>query len=98
MHSRETAMRCMQEKPNFGLFLGFRSNLGLRFVLLLFLSAENKWELIDAKGDSPGCLQEHSMVGYKDSLYVFGGEVGFSNGVETPLWTYNISVSFFVRD
>lgn len=33
------------------------------------------------------------MVGYKDTIYVFGGEVGFSNGVETPLWKYNIAVS-----
>lgn len=47
-----------------------------------------------SKGDSPGCLQEHSIVGYKDVLYVFGGEVGFSNGVETPLWMYHINVSF----
>ena len=46
-----------------------------------------------SKGDSPGCLQEHSIVGYKDVLYVFGGEVGFSNGVETPLWMYHINVS-----
>ena len=35
------------------------------------------------------------MVGYKDNLYVFGGEVGFSNGVETPLWMYNITVRKF---
>ena len=30
------------------------------------------------------------MVAYKDTLYVFGGEVGFSNGIETPLWMYDI--------
>ena len=61
---------------------------------LLFISAENKWELINnAKGDRPNCLQEHSMVGYKDTLYVFGGEVGFSNGIETPMWMYHINVS-----
>ena len=48
--------------------------------------------MINAKKDRPGCLQEHTMVGYKDNLYVFGGEVGFSNGVETPLWMYNITV------
>ena len=62
-------------------------------VILSLLAAENKWELIRAKGDNPGCLQEHSIVGYKDTLYVFGGEVGFSNGLETPLWMYNIPVS-----
>ena len=36
--------------------------------------------------------QEHTMIGYRDNLYIFGGEVGFSNGVETPLWIYNITV------
>ena len=36
--------------------------------------------------------QEHTMIGYRDNLYIFGGEVGFSNGVETPLWMYNITV------
>ena len=58
----------------------------------VFIAAENRWEQIDAKGDGPGCLQEHTLVGYKDHLYVFGGEVGFSNGLETPLWMYNITV------
>ena len=33
------------------------------------------------------------MVGYANTIYVFGGEVGFSNGVETPLWMYDITVS-----
>ena len=32
------------------------------------------------------------MIGYRDTLYIFGGEVGFSNGIETPLWMYNITV------
>ena len=36
------------------------------------------------------------MVGYKDNLYIFGGEVGFSNGLETPLWKYNIAVSLII--
>ena len=34
------------------------------------------------------------MVGYKDTLYVFGGEVGFSNGIETPMWMYHIKQQF----
>ena len=57
------------------------------------ISAEGQWEKLDTKGDFPGCLQEHSIVGYRNNLYVFGGEVGFSNGLETPLWMYNIVVS-----
>ena len=59
---------------------------------LYFLPAENKWELIPRSGDPPGCLQEHTMVGYRETIYVFGGEVGFSNGVETPLWMFDIKV------
>ena len=50
------------------------------------------WEQLRGSGDPPGCLQEHTMVGYRDELYVFGGEVGFSNGLETPLWIYSIKV------
>ena len=38
------------------------------------------------------------MIGYRDTLYVFGGEVGFSNGVETPLWMYNITVRHVMHD
>ena len=56
-------------------------------------AADNVWEQLQGKGDAPGSLQEHTMVGYRDTLYVFGGEVGFSNGIETPLWMYNIKVS-----
>jgi hypothetical protein len=63
------------------------------FKLVYCFPADNTWSLLDCNGDFPGSLQEHTMVGYRDSLYVFGGEVGFSNGVETPLWMYSISVS-----
>ena len=65
-------------------------------VLTLFVfvfSADNTWSQLEGSGDFPGSLQEHTMVGYRDTLYVFGGEVGFSNGVETPLWMYTVSVS-----
>ena len=31
-------------------------------------------------------------MAYKDGIYVFGGEVGFSAGTETPLWVYQIKV------
>lgn len=41
-------------------------------------------------GDRLPALQEHSAVAYKNCLYVFGGEVGFSAGTETPLWCYDI--------
>lgn len=44
-------------------------------------------------GERPPALQEHSAVAYKDCLYVFGGELGFSAGTETPLWVYNVKVT-----
>lgn len=43
-------------------------------------------------GERPPALQEHSAVAYKDCIYVFGGELGFSAGTETPLWVYNVKV------
>lgn len=45
------------------------------------------------EGERPPALQEHSAVAYKDCLYVFGGELGFSAGTETPLWVYNVKVT-----
>ena len=58
-------------------FLELRINIDLVFIHLMKLYP---------------FTQEHTMIGYRDNLYIFGGEVGFSNGVETPLWIYNITV------
>ncbi|XP_057660577.1 uncharacterized protein LOC130896456 [Diorhabda carinulata] len=52
-----------------------------------------KWYQIKPSGDKLPCLQEHTAVAYKDCLYVFGGEVGFSAGTETPLWIYDIKLN-----
>ncbi|KAK4875540.1 hypothetical protein RN001_011962 [Aquatica leii] len=49
-----------------------------------------KWQQLKPTGDKLPCLQEHTAVVYKDNIYVFGGEVGFSAGSETPLWVYGI--------
>jgi len=57
------------------------------------LPAESKWEELHPGGERPPALQEHSAVAYKDCLYVFGGELGFSAGTETPLWVYNVKVT-----
>ena len=73
----------------------FCDKLKLFDVFNLNFSADNVWEQLKSSGDPPGCLQEHTMVGYREELYVFGGEVGFSNGLETPLWIYSIKVHFF---
>lgn len=61
------------------------------------LSAESKWEELHPGGEKPPALQEHSAVAYKDCLYVFGGELGFSAGTETPLWVYNVKVITFAN-
>jgi hypothetical protein len=53
----------------------------------------NSWEELEVGGDGPGCLQEHSLVSHNNSLYVFGGEISFSNAAETPLWIYDIQVT-----
>lgn len=57
---------------------------------------ESRWEVLKPGGDTPPCLQEHSAVAYKDAIYVFGGELGFSACNETPLWVYNVKVSFAI--
>ncbi|CAG9854868.1 unnamed protein product [Phyllotreta striolata] len=52
-----------------------------------------KWHQVKPVGDKLPCLQEHTAIAYRDSIYVFGGEVGFSNGTETPLWVYDIKLN-----
>ena len=32
------------------------------------------------------------MVSWRQQLFVFGGEVGFSSGAQTPLWCYDTKV------
>ena len=56
------------------------------------VSAESRWEELHPGGERPPALQEHSAVAYKDCLYVFGGELGFSAGIDTPLWCYVVKV------
>ena len=65
----------------------------LIFYCFDWLTAESRWEQLQPSGERPPCLQEHSAVAYKDNIYVFGGEVGFSAGTETPLWVYHVKVS-----
>ena len=51
-----------------------------------------QWEELRGEGSRPLNLQEHTMVSWQQQLYVFGGEVGFSSGAQTPLWCYDIKV------
>lgn len=63
----------------------------------IFFTADSKWEELHPGGERPPALQEHSAVAYKDCLYIFGGELGFSAGTETPLWVYNVKVTYHPR-
>ncbi|XP_032301605.1 leucine-zipper-like transcriptional regulator 1 homolog isoform X1 [Coturnix japonica] len=52
--------------------------------------ARNEWEMLDCSGDGPGELEEHSMVAYKGTLYIFGGMVDSAfTQAKTPLWMYD---------
>ncbi|XP_043270691.1 uncharacterized protein [Venturia canescens] len=71
---------------------GRNGNLPLK-DLWRYSLAESRWEELHPSGERPPALQEHSAVAYKDCLYVFGGELGFSAGTETPLWVYNVKTN-----
>ncbi|XP_076326792.1 uncharacterized protein LOC143233864 isoform X3 [Tachypleus tridentatus] len=58
---------------------------------------QNKWEQIYCPGYSPPPLQEHTLVSWKDKLYVFGGEVGFASRGETPLWVFDTETKLWEK-
>ncbi|KAM6078431.1 kelch domain-containing protein 1-like isoform 1-T2 [Theristicus caerulescens] len=52
---------------------------------------KNEWEMLDCSRDAPEELEEHSMVAYKGTLYIFGGMVDSAfTQAKTPLWIYDI--------
>ncbi|XP_065344018.1 F-box only protein 42-like isoform X1 [Cloeon dipterum] len=68
---------------------GRNGNVGLK-DFWRYNIIEGRWEQLLTGGETPPCLQEHTAVAFKDCLYVFGGEVGFSSATETPLWVYQV--------
>lgn len=52
---------------------------------------DHTWVELKSIGDALPRLEDHTMVAYKDQLYVFGGEVSLASTGETPLWIYNIT-------
>ncbi|XP_035216879.1 LOW QUALITY PROTEIN: uncharacterized protein LOC118190290 [Stegodyphus dumicola] len=52
---------------------------------------QSVWEELKCRGNRPPCLQEHSMVCWKNTIYVFGGEIGFASTGETPLWILDLN-------
>ncbi|XP_049859613.1 uncharacterized protein LOC126354200 isoform X2 [Schistocerca gregaria] len=71
---------------------GRNGNLPLK-DLWRYSLAEGRWTQLSPRGECPPCLQEHTAVAHRDSLYVFGGELGFSGGTETPLWVYHVKTN-----
>lgn len=57
-----------------------------------FDPVQSLWEELRCRGNRPPCLQEHTMVGWRHFLYVFGGEIGFASTGETPLWILDTGV------
>ncbi|XP_052753284.1 rab9 effector protein with kelch motifs-like isoform X2 [Galleria mellonella] len=53
--------------------------------------ASGVWERIEARGEAPPALQEHSASAHGQRLYVFGGEAGALSS-ETPLWIYDTEI------
>ncbi|XP_052647051.1 putative protein tag-53 isoform X2 [Harpia harpyja] len=52
---------------------------------------KNEWEMLDCSRDGPEELEEHSMVAYKGTLYIFGGMVDSAfTQAKSPLWIYDI--------
>uniref|UniRef100_A0A146LGW2 Leucine-zipper-like transcriptional regulator 1 n=1 Tax=Lygus hesperus TaxID=30085 RepID=A0A146LGW2_LYGHE len=70
------------------LFAGRNGNIPLKDLWRYSLS-DGVWQQLEPTGDRPPNLQEHTAVAFRDSIYVFGGEVGFSACNEAPLWIYN---------
>lgn len=59
---------------------------------------EHVWtEIRGMTGDVPSNLQDHTMIGWKGCLHVFGGEVGFASTGETPLWVYDIATNHWSK-
>ncbi|XP_052741552.1 uncharacterized protein LOC112053901 isoform X2 [Bicyclus anynana] len=50
--------------------------------------ASRRWQRLEARGEPPPALQEHSATAHGSRLYVFGGEAGALSN-ETPLWIYD---------
>ncbi|XP_071492887.1 uncharacterized protein [Diadema antillarum] len=48
------------------------------------------WTKIECRGDTPPLLQDHIMVGYKNTIYIFGGLCGFDDPDETALWMLDL--------
>ncbi|XP_045518420.1 rab9 effector protein with kelch motifs-like [Pieris brassicae] len=53
-----------------------------------------RWERLEARGEPPPALQEHTATAHEGRLYVFGGEAGALSN-ETPLWIYDTELKIW---
>ncbi|XP_072949695.1 uncharacterized protein [Epargyreus clarus] len=56
--------------------------------------ATGRWEKLEARGEPPPSLQEHTATAHETRLYVFGGEAGALSN-ETPLWIYDTELQIW---
>ncbi|XP_045498518.1 uncharacterized protein LOC123696409 [Colias croceus] len=56
--------------------------------------ATGRWERLEARGEPPPALQEHTATAHEGRLYVFGGEAGALSN-ETPLWIYDTELQLW---
>lgn len=63
------------------------------FKDLFSFSFENRqWEEVHQKGELPGPRHSHSMIAYKDKMYLFGGMNNFMNNTNL-LHTFDFKTS-----
>ncbi|XP_064648141.1 uncharacterized protein LOC135500542 isoform X2 [Lineus longissimus] len=98
--SRQPSSRCKHAmclyRGNIYMYGGRDGNRSLKDLWQYNLGS-GKWTEIRAKGDRPGCLEEHSLVAYKGALFAFGGEFGFASVGEIPLWMLNLETNIWEK-
>lgn len=90
--SRSKHAMCISPTGSIYLLGGRSANLPLK-DLWKFDPVQSVWEELKCRGNRPPCLQEHTMVCWKNNIYVFGGEIGFASTGETPLWILDLNTS-----
>jgi len=65
-------------------------NLPLGDDLWRFDAHESTWSKVQTSGSKPPSLQEHSLVEYRDQLYLFGGQVSASQQEEN-FWRLDLA-------
>lgn len=94
--SRSKHAMCVSQEGFIYLMGGRSANLPLK-DLWKFDPVQSIWEELKCRGNRPPCLQEHTMVCWKNTIYVFGGEIGFASTGETPLWILDLNTNVWKK-